>query len=233
MEENKALKHVVTKFGHSVKLAIRLWASFKINFLEKHQSRMEFDCTSYTADEFRELTNRILGRSGPSEVRPKESRLRGFAFKTWFKFYEQLLHEDSSVQVIQTENGLGLAARADRELSALSGYYLKLEDVDFEKLKRANYPSLYKSGILFGPLSLLNQDCGSKLKFGEAAFKSQPAGFEEFGVVRLKDIRPRKRPAIMKKGEEILVNYGMGRSKGFECKCKTCRNKRKKIFRKK
>ena len=59
----------------------------------------------------------------------------------------QLLHAGSCVQVVDTENDLGLEAR-DCDLSKLCGFCDELSTCNFEQLTEANYPRLYKSGIL-------------------------------------------------------------------------------------
>lgn len=110
---------------------------------------------------------------------------------------------------------------------------------EYQRLVDAHHPSLYESAgfcfILFGPLSLVNHSCGSRVGFGGPRPLSKQefpllvrnsddhidiGGHWETKVLRMKDLDAAEHhhPG-WRSGQQILVRYG---EKPAKCACKVC-----------
>ena len=86
------------------------------------------------------------------------------------------------------------------------GELVKLDEASHESLVRSKYDSLFEGGhVLVGPLALVNHACWSNLTFSISKRR----------LVQLKALRP----VTLRKGAELLVNYGMEEDLGFVCQC--------------
>jgi len=227
MQENKALRHVVLRCNNSVPLGVRIWTFFKRFILEKQHVRRQYR-KELSETLFRAKIRRLLRRNGPIEAR-KNATCRGTSrrverdiLRVLYKYYKVLLCPKSPVCVGETKRGLGLFAQ--RDITALPrelfGAVAVLSDQDFSQLHVAEYPSLYGHGLLFGPVSLCNHECHCPFRFSNPISRGKPTLFEGFQIIRLKT---RRKTLLVKKGDEICVNYGMGKSrKWFRCQCNRC-----------
>lgn len=95
----------------------------------------------------------------------------------------------SPLKVAMSDRGLGLHARkaVDQLPKELFGLVAQVDEDDFDALVEAKYPSLYETGqmtgILFGPLSLVNHSCAASIRFSNLTPRGHPEGFEGFGVI--------------------------------------------------
>jgi len=154
------------------------------------------------------------------------------------------------------DKGLGLVATETIELRygdylcnscGVFGILVCLENKEFEELMALNHPSLFDNGIkrmksgkvhqrgvLIGPLELVNHSCMSPLGF---RIKEEIFDFSKFDsvfkprifrldVAYLPQIRTKK-PFVVNKGEELLINYFPRQSKEtakpFVCNCTGCK----------
>lgn len=229
MNENQALRRVVLKSTNSVPLGVRLWCCFKAHVLEKDPVRALFQ-VALSETRFRQMMRPLLRKYGPVELRGASRtarRLERDCLGVLWRYYKALLDPLSSIQVGRSARGLGLYARKQFEASRLPkevfGAIASVEDDDFDALVGAKYPSLYQtgrtSGILFGPLSLVNHSCGAKYRFSNMIPRGRPDGFAGFGIIRLKG--KNRNTNVLTKDDELLVNYGM-KKRNFECECDEC-----------
>jgi hypothetical protein len=166
------------------------------------------------------------------------------------RYYEVLLHPDSPVYVDESRSasGLGLFARRTTRVvidntfspAYLFGVCFGVTEEHFRALETAGYPSLYwyEPSILYGPLSLVNHECGSPLCFSfprkvNAYQRRGGVTFEEFDGLSAIYARSIKEGYRVKKNHEITVDYfnsGNGDSDkkpsanffGVRCRCRSC-----------
>lgn len=197
--------------------------------LEKDAVRASFQVLlSETA--FRKKMRPILRKNGPVELRGGSRtarRIERDCMSVLWRYYLALLHPGSSIRIARSERGLGLFSQQGFDASLLPkelfGVVASLSEHDFDSLVESEYPSLYQtggvSGILFGPMSLVNHSCGAHFRFSNLIPRGRPEGFDGFGIIRLK-LKNHNFKSVSA-GGEILVNYGM-RKKNFDCHCDEC-----------
>jgi hypothetical protein len=172
-----------------------------------------------------------------------------------WRYYEALLHPDSPIYVAESKHasGLGLFARNTSTVEVsevfapahLYGIIHVVTEEHFSALRSVSHPSLYwdELSILYGPLSLVNHECGSLLCFSRprkiVTTQRQAAGqavaLEEFDgqlAVYAKSID--EEGCHVKKNQEITIDYfNTGDNKdhdndketafnGAKCRCRTC-----------
>lgn len=225
MNENSALKRVVLRSSSSVPLGVRLWCCFKAHVLEKDDVRAAFQ-VSLSETHFRRLMRVVLRKYGPVELRgPSRTarRLERDSLGVLWRYYLAILDPASSIRVGCGARGLGLYAKKRLEPGRLPkemfGAIASVGEEDFDALVDAKYPSLYQTGILFGPLSLVNHSCGAYFRFSNLIPRGRPKGFDGFGIIRLKLTSHMVK--FVSAGSEIVVNYGMCK-KNFDCNCDKC-----------
>ena len=90
-----------------------------------------------------------------------------------WRYYLALLHPESLVEVKASSfGGLGLFSRNELRLpegvilpTFIWGPVWCVDIDDFEDLKKKKYPSLYRNGVMGGPLSLINHSCAASMHF--------------------------------------------------------------------
>ena len=228
MNENQCLRLVVLKSTSSVPLGVRLWCCFKAHVLEKANVLASFQL-ALTETAFRGNMRPILRKYGPVELRRGSRtarRLERDSLAVLWRYYCCILDPQSPIRIAPSGGGLGLFARrrlVDPLPKELFGAIAGVEDNDFDVLVEGGYPSLYQtggvSGILFGPMSLVNHSCRANFRFSNLISRGRPDGFDGFGIIRLKS----KKKSGFAENEQILVNYGM-RKRNFQCECDSCRD---------
>lgn len=229
MTEHMATKKILQRKRHSVYWAVRVWMAFKKLVLEDEGVRKTLE-QGVDRKQFNRLFGRLLKSRGPRKTRGKKStaaRLRRDACAVCYETYYQWLCAPSTPLQVRSVEGKGLGlflkACAGRTITALPkelvGVLAKVEDEEeWQELVQASYPSLWQNQrILFGPLSLVNHACDAELQWKNPWHGPPHELLEGFQSVRLKVKEGRQ----WNQGE-LLVNYGMGKVKGFECSCRAC-----------
>lgn len=213
---------LIRKRNSSIPFGVIFWGSFITCIFKKKAIPQNLDRPRFAI-----AAKRWLKRSGPKSVRKSDEYIRQ-VIKVWWSYYEKLCLS-SVVEVKNTKGrGLGVFVRQQATLEevrqVLTGLIAWMDSDEFTKLKDGKYPSLFCSGgddyILFGPLSLVNHECGSLLRFTRPLKESN----EEFPVITIKTLSGRK---TFRKGEEILVDYFGGSEPDFICKCRNCKKNEK------
>ena len=218
---------------------VRLWVIFKHWVLEDESERARFEQLSTEESSFREEMAKVLRRRGPAEVKGDTTtmrRLRRDSVGVLWSYSKALLSPKSLLKVegqVGQGRGLGLFMRRDAKLrdleDSLFGLLGRVDQKDLDTLIENEYPSLYEGNaiggaILFGPMSLLNHSCDTKICFSNP--KANPdTGFETISLLDPGDLSKKRK---LKKGQEILVNYRMAK-KDFNCVCGACRKRKRKV----
>jgi hypothetical protein len=122
------------------------------------------------------------------------------------------------------DRGLGVFVRRsgvtlEEIRQVLTGPIAWVEPEEFAKLKKGKYPSLFCGEcILFGPLSLVNHECGSDLRFTRPKKRLDYGLFPEISIKSLESLT-----RTFRKGEEVLVDYFGGEEPDFVCNCRRCK----------
>lgn len=238
MSENKALAGLLRQKNHSIPLAVRYWLFFKTHVLEKPNVRIKFAKRALNFEQFCQLMKGLL-KGSPTRGRNKSKKWKQILdhdmMQVLFIYHNTLLGHDCDWIVKEAGKGLGLFAKHDFTWSAkehqkrLFGIVCNVGADDFAVLQKNKYPSLFSSrgvgdGILFGPASLLNHSCQSRMRWTEPSKRGVPDLFEGFHALRLQHRQQKKAHITFKRNEEITTCYGMSR-KDFDCGCEKCKVK--------
>jgi hypothetical protein len=259
MEESAKLKQAREKVTIPVPLPVSYWLFFKRAILERPSVRELFTEAPLDRASFRALVRRKANPAkwGPSFCRKWRSksehtvrRMTSDMLAVVWRYYEMLLHPDSSVYVAASERtgGLGLFARRSARLKAggalfsthLFGICFGLTEEHFGALEAVSYPSLYRDSILYGPLSLVNHECKAPLRFSlpRKVDADRPRGaqetiaLEEFHQLPAVYARSIRDACQVEPDQEITVDYfnvtdGPGKATffGSTCRCRRCTTK--------
>jgi hypothetical protein len=204
---------LIKKRINSIPFGVIFWGSFITCIFKKKAIPQDLDRTTFS-----QRAKRWLKKSGPKSVRKSQEYIRQVV-KVWWSYYEKLCL--SIVEVKNTrDRGLGVFVRKsgvtlEEIRKVLTGPIAWVEPEEFAKLKKGKYPSLFcGESILFGPLSLVNHECGSKLRFTRPRKR-----LDDFPEITIKALEPKK----FRKGEEVLVDYFGGDEPDFVCNCRNCK----------
>ena len=186
MEENQKLHSLCNRKRNSVPRSLAYWLYFKRHLLEKEEVRMCFGERPLDLPAFKHLLWRKANplKFGPSFCRRKSAKtnqrnIEDLQLVAW-QYYLALLHPSSPVRVAPSASGglglflrEGVRVRAEASLfgTRLWGVLFEISEADFQRLRDLGYPSLYRSAIMGGPLSLANHQCRASLAFSVLACK--------------------------------------------------------------
>jgi hypothetical protein len=204
---------LIKKRNNSIPFGVLYWGSFITCIFKKKAIPQDLDRTIFS-----QRAKRWLKKSGPKSVRKSQEYIRQVV-KIWWSFYEKLCL--SIVEVKNTrDRGFGVFVTLEEIRKVLTGLIAWVDSEEFAKLKKGKYPSLFCGKcILFGPLSLVNHECCSALRFTRP--RQRLDGFPEITIKNLE-------PKTFRKGEEVLVDYFGGDEPDFVCNCRRCKKKKKK-----
>jgi len=239
MNGNQALQAsgLLKRKRHNIALGVRSWLSFKAA-LERgafhglcNESGIgspsrnacgECDTLKVFAQRYRHLV-KVYGPRNARKRTATGKRLCSDIVGVWFYFYRVLCSLQSPFEVRKTADGRGLGVFAKRDVSydqvrkILLGFIARVGADEFELLQKHGYPSLLGSSyILFGPLSCVNHDCGSHVRFSNHC-KHCVNEMQGFPAIRVKCMSRKTMKWI--KGDEIVVNYGYMLE---NCQCHSC-----------
>jgi hypothetical protein len=268
MEEADKLKRARGKVTTPVPLPVSYWLFFKRGILERPRVRALF-ATPLTPTQFRALIRKEAnpGKWGPSYCRKGRGRsertvrrMTSDMLAVAWRYYEALLHPDSPIYVAESKraSGLGLFTRRTSRVAVdsvllpahLFGICFGVTEEHFSALESVGYPSLYwyEPSILYGPLSLVNHECGSPLCFSfprkvDACQRRGGVALEEFHGLSAIYARSIAEGCRVKKDHEITIDYfnsgggGGGGDKsqdktsanffGVKCRCRACNKENK------
>jgi len=194
----------------SIPRGVLTWTSFHKLVLEKR-----LVARNLNKEDFYARSRVILTKYGPHSLRKHTSTARRVLYDTlgvWWYYYTLLCREDSLVRVRQCgDKGQGVFTRRSATLDELKrvlvGPLASLPEEDFDLLRSHDYPSLYGACyILFGPLSLVNHECGCNVRLGSPYHGSSGGELEGFPRIALK-AAGKKRKRVYQPGEEVVVRY--------------------------
>jgi len=144
-------------------------------------------------------------------------RNRSKVAKDWFFYWKLLVAPNSPFFVKRTWSGLGVFARNNisslEASSLLIGFVVPASPSIIRFLRSRGYPSLYRNGILIGPLALVNHQCNVPQTFTPNIVNRIPL-FKLFTLVRITG-----KNGIWKQDEEITLRYGFSFN---PCLCDSC-----------
>jgi len=230
MRGNKALQAsgLLKRKRHSIALGVRSWLSFKAAL-----ERGAFGCSvgeCETLKGFSQHYRHLVKVYGPRAARRNSAtgkRLCSDIIRVWFYFYQVLCSSQSPFKVQRTGDGRGFGVFATCNVDyhkvrkTLLGFIARVDAEEFQLLQKHGYPSLLGSSyILLGPLSFVNHDCGSDIRFSNHCRHSVDE-MQGFPAIRLKQMLQQNQHWAA--GEEIVVKYGYTLE---NCQCHSCEKKK-------
>jgi hypothetical protein len=108
----------------------------------------------------------------------------------------------------------------------LWGFLYDIEKEHLQLLVDYKHPSLWNKSILFGPLSLVNHECCSKLNihscFNNSTLNYKPEVVKHIKSVAIKVIQGQFE---LKKDQELVVCYSATSPSQFQCNCNFHKNR--------
>jgi len=143
------------------------------------------------------------------------SKRTKFYLKCW-ELYKFCISEESEYYAAYSFGSLGLFIKDNKRIlqnsnMEIPGDLNEITECEFNTLKDAGYPSLYKDEIKYyivsGPISLVNHSCDSKLHF---SYNNGQISLEADSDITLTSKK------------QIFANYSNSYFINYNCKCRQC-----------
>jgi len=144
------------------------------------------------------------------------SKRTKFYLKCW-ELYKFCISEESEYYAAYSIGSLGLFIKENKRLQQynnieIPGDLNEITESEFNTLKEAGYPSLYKNEIKYyivsGPISLVNHSCDSNLRFS----------YNNGQIILQADC-----DMLLNSKKQLFANYSNSYFINYNCKCKQCR----------
>jgi len=222
--EHKIIQKVIRCKGLQIPREVLVWSWFKRWILEKKEIRKQLESIIVEdiskVDFIEELLKILPKKNFPSFANTKQTKSTFLA--SIYEFSMATLSLNLPFEIKQTEHGLSLWTRSKIKIATdttIVGTLCYITEDTAKKLIALKYPSLYGTsdgiGILYGPLALVNHDCGAIHSFSKPI---PELGFKGFDGIKL--VSPAKH---LRKQKEILVQYSEDKKDlPFICHCTSC-----------
>lgn len=155
-------------------------------------------------------------------------------WRGYFNFFWNVTLDDNLPFVVDDDEsygGLKLKSKGDVTIEHLNiqGFLFPVTDEEYARLVEVKYYSIFegdgvKSGILYGPLSLINHSCSADWFFPNPTKTTRKYNVLEKDILYWTKLKSHKFEVNISDRQELLVNYFPDGSRPacFDCKCAGC-----------